>query len=196
MITDSKRFSNTIQAFDKANAQDPFTMMIDGKPYPKEVIYSKRMSEWLLKSYPNASEALQLATRCQHIGRWLLPRSEYPQGRVGYIKWRNALKEIHASKAEEIMDSFGYEKEIIDRVKFLVRKKNLKKDQETQALEDVICLVFLEFYFDDFASKHDEPKIIDIVKKTWVKMSAEGQELVSTIEFSDSSATLLKKALA
>lgn len=195
MIENTVRFINTIRDFDAANAEDPNQVSVEGRLVAKEVLYAQRMTDWLHKSYPNASETLQLATRCQHIGRWLIPRETYEAGRVGYIRWRNALKDLHEQKASEILVANGYDKLFIERVGFLIQKKNLKKDEETQALEDVICLVFLEYYLEDFSSKHDEEKVIDILQKTWVKMSENGQSLALTIPFPESIATIIKKAL-
>ena len=195
MVTNPERFTKTIQAFDKANAEDPHSVIVEGKSFPREVIYAKRMSEWLFKAYPNASEVLQLASRCQHIGRWKIARDTYPNGRVGYIQWRNELKVLHAETASAIVLDNGYDEELAKRLSFLVQKKNLRKDEETQALEDVICLVFLEHYFEDFASKHDEAKIIDIVQKTWKKMSTHAHDLALTVNYPEHIASILKKAL-
>ena len=145
---------------------------------------------------PEAPESLRLAARCQHICRWEIPRNSFPIGRTGYLTWRNELKKLHAAKAEEILTSVGYEDDVIEEVKFILLKKQLKKNEQTQILEDVICLVFLEFYFDAFAEKHSEEKIIDIVQKTWAKMSDKGHESALKLPFSPSGLSLVKKALA
>ncbi|WP_430428735.1 DUF4202 domain-containing protein [Maribacter litoralis] len=181
--------------FDEANKQDPNTEIFEGTTYPKEVLYGIRMTERLNAFDPNASEALRLTARCQHICRWEIPRESYEMNREGYLRWRQELKKFHATKAASILKDVGYDKETIDNVKFLLQKKQLKKNEETQTLEDVICLVFLEFYFEPFAYKHPEDKTIDILQKTWRKMSLKGQEAALKLPLSKFSLDLITKAL-
>ncbi len=145
---------------------------------------------------PNASEALQLTARCQHICRWEIARDSYEMNRAGYLKWRQDLKKYHAKKSSEILKEVGYDQETIDKVAFLLEKKQLKKNEETQILEDVICLVFLEFYFEPFAKKYEEDKLIDILQKTWRKMSDKGHQAALKLPLSDASLALVTKALA
>ncbi|MEP3372565.1 MAG: DUF4202 domain-containing protein [Maribacter dokdonensis] len=183
------------QQFDEANKQDPNTEVFEGTTYPKEVLYGIRMTERLNAFDPNASEALRLTARCQHICRWEIPRESYEMNREGYLRWRQELKKFHATKAASILENIGYDKETIDNVKFLLQKKQLKKNEETQTLEDVICLVFLEFYFEPFAHKHPEDKTIDILQKTWRKMSTKGQEAALELPLSKFSLDLITKAL-
>ena len=183
------------QQFDEANKQDPNTEGFEGTTYPKEVLYGIRMTERLNAFDPNASEALRLTARCQHICRWEIPRESYEMNREGYLRWRQELKKFHATKAASILEDIGYDKETIDNVKFLLQKKQLKKNEETQTLEDVICLVFLEFYFEPFAHKHPEDKTIDILQKTWRKMSTKGQEAALELPLSKFSLDLITKAL-
>lgn len=183
------------QQFDEANKQDPNTEVFEGATYPKEVLYGIRMTERLNAFDPNASEALRLTARCQHICRWEIPRESYEMNREGYLRWRQELKKFHATKAASILEDIGYDKETIDNVKFLLQKKQLKKNEETQTLEDVICLVFLEFYFEPFAHKHPEDKTIDILQKTWRKMSTKGQEAALKLPLSKFSLDLITKAL-
>ncbi|MGY5352297.1 DUF4202 domain-containing protein [Wenyingzhuangia sp. IMCC45533] len=190
------KFQKAITLMDEVNQQDPNKEEYEGVVYAKEYIYGIRMSERLDAFMPNAPESLKLAARCQHIGRWEIPRNSFPMDRVGYLKWRNELKKLHATKAEEILLTVGYDKEVIEEVKFMLLKKQLKKNELTQALEDVICLVFLEYYFDAFAAKHTEEKIVDIVQKTWGKMSESGHKAVLELPFSDTGLELIKKALA
>ncbi len=190
------KYTEAISLMDAMNKKDPNIETYKGTDYPKEYLYGIRMSNKLEDFMPDAPESLKLAARCQHICRWEIPRNSYPMDRVGYLKWRNELKKLHAQKAEEILSAVGYEQEVIDEVKFLLQKKQLKKNELTQALEDVICLVFLEFYFDDFAAKHNEEKMIDIVQKTWAKMSEKGHEAALQLPFSASGLALVQKALA
>ena len=190
------QLEKALQAFDLANSKDPNTEIVEGKNTPKEWIYGRRMSKVLNKFDSQASIALQLAARCQHICRWESPRSNYEMNRVGYLKWRSDLKKFHAQKASEILTKLGFDETIIERVAFLLQKKQLKRDQETQILEDVICLVFLEYYYEAFRQKHDDKKVIDIIQKTWKKMSKKGHQAALKITYSDKSLSLIQKALA
>lgn len=181
--------------FDVFNKQDPSQEELEGKSVPKEFAYAVRMSSRLDEYDPNASPAVKLAARCQHIGRWKIPRSSYPMDKVGYIKWRNELKKFHAETAGSIMEKHRVDRDLIDRVKFLVQKKDLKNDPETQTLEDVVCLVFLEHYLEEFAGKHPEDKLIDILAKTWRKMSPRAQKAALKIAYSDRIGRLLEQVL-
>ncbi|WP_394747646.1 DUF4202 domain-containing protein [Spongiimicrobium salis] len=194
-MSTSEKLNRAFALFDAANAQDPNTELWKGETHPKELLYALRMTEKLSDFAPEASEALQLTARCQHICRWEIPRDSYPMDRTGYLKWRQELKNFHADKAADILEEVGYDVEIIEKVRFLLTKKQLKKNEETQLLEDVICLVFLEFYFEDFAVKHDEAKIVDIVKKTWRKMSDQGREAALKLPLSENGLALIQKAL-
>lgn len=191
----SEKFQHAIALFDQANSKDPNTELCDGKSHPKELLYAERMTEVLQSFEPNASEAVQLAARCQHICRWERSRDSYEMNRTGYLLWRQELKKYHAQKAREILEKVGYTEAIIARVSFLVQKKQLKRDPETQLLEDVICLVFLRFYFDPFAAKYSEEKLIDIIQKTWRKMSEKAHQAALKIPFSKPSFALIAKAL-
>ena len=180
---------------DAENAQDPNSEIYQSNSYPKELLYSNRMYERLMDFYPNASEAVQIASKAQHICRWKMPRESYPMDRVGYLKWREDLKKFHAQTTAEILEKTGYSQEFIARVSFLIEKKLLKKDEETQLLEDVICLVFLEYYFDAFVQKHDREKMKNIILKTWNKMSENGHQEALKINFSEANLQLIKEAL-
>ncbi|MGI9387774.1 MAG: DUF4202 domain-containing protein [Methyloligellaceae bacterium] len=173
--SDMDRFETAIGAVDGANAADPNMILAGGAHRPAELVYSERMTETLNHLYPKASEALRLAVHAQHIQRWQIPRSDYPMNLQGYRRWRNDLKNFHAEKTAQLLKASGYDQELIGRVGSLVRKERLKTDEEAQALEDVACLVFLKHYFADFASKHDDEKLIGIVRKTWAKMSDTGR---------------------
>lgn len=188
-------FQNASLWIDAENAQDPNSETYQSKTYPKELLYSNRMYERLMDFHPNASEAVQIASKAQHICRWKVARESYPMDRVGYLKWREDLKKFHAKLTAEILEKAGYSQEFIDRVSFLIEKKLLKKDEETQLLEDVICLVFLEFYFDPFVHKHDREKMKNIILKTWNKMSEAGHQEALKINFSDTNLELIKEAL-
>jgi len=190
------RFETAIALIDKKNAEDINTYSVSGMEYPKELLYSQRMSRTLLQFNPNASKALQIAARAQHICRWKIARNEYPMDRVGYLKWREDLKQMHAKLTGEILKQVGFDDEFVDRVKAIVQKKLIKKNKESQTIEDVICLVFLDFYFDEFAAKHSDEKIIDILQKTWKKMSEDGHAAALKIKFSEKSLALVKEAIS
>lgn len=189
------RFEKAIQLIDQINAEDPTLETWKGKGFPKELLYSHRMTKKLGEFASDADEHLKIAARAQHIARWKIQRSAYPMDRTGYLTWREELKKFHAELASEILSQVGYEEEIISKVKFLIRKKQLKTDFETQILEDVVCLVFLEYYFEEFAEKHESEKIKDILKKTWNKMSDNGHKAALQLNFSPQSLRLIQEAL-
>lgn len=189
-------FQRAIHLIDTANAADPHRETWRGEEHPKELLYSQRMSERLAVFLPDASEALRLAARAQHIRRWTHPRSAYPMDRAGYHRWRTELKLFHAQQAGDILEEVGYDDDTIDRVQSLILKKRMRTDPESQALEDVVCLVFLEHYFLDFAQQHPEEKVIDILRKTWGKMSEAGQRAALELPLVAEARALVERALA
>lgn len=192
----SEKLLEAFKLFDAANVQDPNKESFEGKLYPKELLYAQRMTDILNEFEPDASEALKLTVRCQHICRWEIPRESYEMNRIGYLKWRQELKKFHAEKAITILRKVGYGEDIIDRVSFLLLKKQLKKDEETQTLEDVVCLVFLTYYYEPFLIKHDDDKISSILQKTWKKMSQKGHKAALALAFSERGTELVSKALS
>jgi len=195
MILHQTCFDEAIRLFDAANSEDPNQEIVDGQPYPKELLYGQRMSACLHNVAPNAPETVQLAARCQHIRRWTISRQDFPMDRPGYHQWRNTLKKYHAAQAGEILQRVGYDPETIQRVQALLQKQQLQLDPEVQLLEDVICLVFLQYYFLDFAARHAEEKVIDIVQKTWRKMTPEGHQLALQLSLPPEAQELIGKAL-
>jgi hypothetical protein len=189
------RLDEAFRQFDEANAEDPNTEMVDGKPLPKELIYAQRMSARLAAFAPDAPETVKLAARAQHIRRWEVPRDSYPEGRAGYLKWRTDLYKRHADLAAGIMRDVGYEDETVERVRTLLRKRGLKTDPDVQLMEDVICLVFLEHYFHDFAPKHDAEKLIPIVQKTWNKMTEQAHEAALQLDLAPNDLAVIQQAL-
>jgi len=187
----SPLYGAVIALIDAANAEDPLALTINGTSLPKEVVYANTHLEWVLKLNPEASELLRIAAKTQHICRWEMPRADYPMDRIGYLKWREALKHFHAEKAGELMTKVGYDPECIARVQSLNLKKNLKSDHECQTLEDALCLTFLELGFDDLIEKYDEAKIVSIVQKTSGKMSDSGRAMIGTITFSNAGQGIL-----
>ena len=195
-MIDTARFAEAIRLFDAANSEDPnLEPGPDSQLVPKELLYAQRMTACLDRVAPDAPEAVQLAARAQHIRRWHIPRSDYPMTRPAYHQWRNALKKYHAELAGQLMAQAGYEPEPIERVQQLLQKQRLKDDPEVQLLEDVICLVFLEYYFLPFAAQHPEEKVVEIVQKTWPKMTERGHALALQLPFTPEALALVKKAL-
>lgn len=189
------KFEIAIAKIDKKNAEDINKYHANGIDFSKELLYSQRMSQKLLQFNPQASEELQIAARAQHICRWKIARNEYPMDRVGYLKWRETLKKMHVELTAEILNDVGYNSNFINRVSFLISKKQIKKDEESQSLEDIICLVFLEYYFEEFSEKHEDDKLIEILKKTWVKMSDKGHEYALKLNLSSKGMALIKEAI-
>ncbi len=195
-----QRYLAAIAAFDQANGQDPNKELSAGKEYPKELLYAQRMTEMQERFAPEASEAVKLACRAQHIQRWKSPRSDYPMDKKGYMLWRTNLYKFHAETAGALMQHVGYDDAMIARVKTIVGKKELKTNPETQLMEDVVDLVFIEHYMMAFAAQHpeyDEAKWILIIKKTWDKMSASAQQfaLAGKIKLPQALVPLILKAV-
>ena len=180
------------ELIDDANSADPNQVDADGRQWPKELLYSERMSDMLERFNPDADEVMKLAIRAQHIERWKSPRKDYPEGRIGYLKWRKDLYKIQANTAAELMRQAGFDETGIERAWKAVAKKNIKGNPDTQLLEDVTDLVFMEHYMLEFVDKHpeySEEKWIEIIQKTWNKMSAEAQQ------FALSGAVILPQSL-
>jgi hypothetical protein len=196
MSDDGKRLNDVIAAIDDANAGDPNRIEVDGWPEPAELVYGRRMSETLARVAPNASEHLRIAARGQHIERWTSPRTRYPSGRAGYLKWRKDLQAFHAQRIGEIMAVHGYGADDIARVGALIRKERLKSDAETQLIEDVACIVFLQHYVADFLAKTDADKLADILAKTWNKMSPRGRDEADKLALPAPVKPLLEQGLA
>ena len=174
-----EHYRAAIAAFDQANAEDPNQEVADGNEYPRELLYARRMSEMQERFAPNASEAVKLPVRAQHIQRWKIPRKDFPMDRQGYLQWRTRLYKFHAQTAGDLMREAGYDEEMIERVMTIVSKKGLKVNPETQLMEDVGDLVFLEHYLSAFAAQHpeySEEKWMLIINKTWQKMSPRAHE--------------------
>ena len=192
----SARFDQVIAAIDAANGGDPNRIELDGAAAPAELVYGRRMSETLASMAPAASEHLRIAARGQHVERWTSPRKSFPEGRTGYLRWRNELKSFHARRVGEIMQAASYGADDIARVGALIRKERLKSDAEAQMLEDVACIVFLRHYLDEFMQKTDQDKLAGILAKTWNKMSALGHEHARALDLPAAVPALLERGLA
>ena len=200
-MSQQQAFAKAVELIDAANRADPNQETdADGMAWPKELLYSQRMAEMLQRYAPEADEVMKLAVRAQHIERWKSLRSDYPEGRQGYLNWRTDLYKYHADTAARLMAEAGYGEEDIARMKKAVGKRALKVNPDTQLLEDVIDLVFIEHYMLAFAGKHpeyDEEKWLDIIRKTWKKMSGRGQQfaLSGAIRLPEPLLPLIQKAI-
>ncbi len=190
------RFAAATRRFDEENSRDPNTETVADVNYPRELLYAQRLTEWVLKLAPDASEPLRLAARCQHLCRWQSPRSNYPMTRHGYLQWRADLKKFHAQKSGEILCAVGYDEATIAAVQALNLKKNFPADPDSRVLEDALCLVFLEFQFADLAAKTDADKVINALQKSWKKMSPTGHAWALKLPYAPRELALVQKALA
>jgi Domain of unknown function (DUF4202) len=181
------RFQAAISRIDAANAADP---------RGQELPYAQRLSAWVERLCPTAAEPLRLAARAQHLRRWESPRDSYPTGRIGYLRWREDLKQFHAEKAGEILAAVGYDAPTVDRVQQLIRKRNFPRDAEGRVLEDALCLVFLETQFTETVEKTGEEKMVVILQKTWRKMTPQAQQIALTLPMSAECRALVERALA
>jgi hypothetical protein len=194
-------FEKALALIDAANSEDPNQVTADGRTWPKELLYSHRMSDMLHRYSPDADDAIQLAIRAQHIQRWKSPRDAYPMDRIGYLQWRKDLYKIQAQTAANLLAEAGYGEDVIERVKTAVAKKGIKENPDTQLLEDVTDLVFIEHYMLEFAGKHpeyDEEKWLDIIRKTWKKMSDRAQRfaLSGSVKLPEPLIPLIQKAVS
>ena len=199
MIANIPRCEQAFVKFDAANAADPNQDVFEGVSYPKELLYSKRMTAMLKHFEPDASETLQLAARCQHICRWKISRNNYSMDRIGYKCWRTELYKFHGEITGGIMRAVGYDEEMIANVRALLRKEKLKTNPESQILEDIVGLVFLQYYLVDFVNKYshfEEEKLLNILRKTWKKMSEKSHKTALKFNFTSELRAVIHKVLA
>ncbi|MEX2476296.1 DUF4202 domain-containing protein [Marinobacter sp.] len=178
-MSQSDQLTCALAAIDRANREDPNREQVGEDHLPREYAYSQHMTRWLFALESSPSERMQIACRAQHIERWTLPRKEYPEGRKAYYQWRQACGRMHGRRAAEVMAGCGYPQDECDRVEVILTKRELRNDADTQLLEDVACMVFLERYFADFYQEkadYDREKWLRIVRRTWGKMSPRGHE--------------------
>lgn len=194
MVSPSEKFECAVAAFEAYHRKDPNIVVVDGVSHPSELLYTARVADRLNSFHPEANEVVKLAAHCQHIGRWEIPREEYPMDKKGYLQWRNAEKAHHSRIAAKILSECGYDQDAIERVQILLMKKELHSNADTQLLEDVVCLVFLEHYLEDFATKHSDEKVVDILRKTMRKMSAQGMKAVGTLQLTSKNRSLINRA--
>jgi len=189
------RFAAALRRFDELNAQDPNTELVNGVSRPRELLYAGRLTDWVLRLKPDASEPLRLAARCQHLCRWTIPRSRYPMDRAGYLRWRAELKTFHAEKSAEVLREAGYPEDMVAKVQALNLKKDFPNDPDSRVLEDALCLVFLEFQFAELAAKTADEKVINALRKSWQKMTEQAREEARKLRFGPREQTLLRRAM-
>ncbi len=195
-VSDPKLFLKTIGEIDLLNDDDPKRIAMEGRNVGYELYFATELTRWVLTLASDASEALMLAARGQHICRWMIPREDYTRDRTGYLKWRADLKKFHAHKMVTVLQMMGYAEAMQSRVADLNLKKGLKSDPECQVLEDALCLVFLEKQFAEFSEKTDEEKMVGILQKSWAKMSEAGRNAALGLKLSEACKALVGKALA
>lgn len=194
-MSEDERIARAYAGIDALNEGDSETLIVDGTPQKRSVAYGRRMTATLEGLERSPSAALRVAVRGQHVARFRLPRSSEPEGRVGYLRWRKRLAELHAELTGDAASAAGFDPETVERIRFLVQKKALQSDPETQTLEDCACLVFLRYEFAEFAGRTDEAKMIDILRKTWGKMSDRGHAAALALPLGDAEKALVVKAL-
>jgi hypothetical protein len=187
----SEPFERAIAMIDALHAQDPERELGE----PAELVYARRMTDALMRLQSAPSQALQLAVRAQHLCRWRMPRADHPAGKAGYLRWRIEQGKRHASLASETLRAAGCDETTIAKVADLIRKKDAARDPEAHALEDAACLVFLEHHFDGFARERDDAQLVEIVAKTWKKMSERGRELALGLPLSERARSIVASAL-
>jgi len=195
-ISDPQRFERALRRFDEENSRDPNMEVVGGLSQPRELVYAQRLTDWVLKLCPDASEELRLAARCQHLCRWMIPRDKYERTKAGYLRWRNELKKFHAQKAGEILREVGYDEEIIARVQGLNLKKDFPHTEASRVIEDALCLVFLQYQFAELAAKSTEEQMINALRKSWNKMTEAARAEAMKLNYAPRELELLQKALA
>ncbi|MCC7349705.1 MAG: DUF4202 domain-containing protein [Phycisphaerales bacterium] len=180
-MSQSARYQQALSLIDAAHAEDARQTTVDGRPIAVELLYAMRLTGWLNRLYPDAGESLLLAVRAQHLRRWRIPRDQYPMDRAGYLKWRKDLSQFHAQQAGELLRQVGYEEADIARIQSLVRRERLKSDPDSQAVEDVACLDFMEHDLEEFSAGRDEEQLRTILSRTWIKMSPLARQAAGSI---------------
>ncbi len=185
-----------VTAFSKANEEDPRRIDVAGKSRPFALVQAERRVAWLERLHPGPPAALLLAAHCQHLRRWTIERSRFEEGRLGYLKWRKALSKFHADEATKILEEAGVDQEVIDEVRVINMKQGLRSNPNTQTMEDVMCLVFLQYELEEFAERHDTAKVESILKKTWAKMSEAGRSAALGIDLAPQVSELVERAVS
>ena len=190
------RFAEAIARMDAVNAEDPTLLETPDGRRPKELRHAELMTHWVQRLRPDADEALLLAARGHHIRRWSVPRASYPAGRSGYLRWRTYLHHVHADEVGRILTDVGYDPDTIARVRRIVRKDDLRTDADVQTLEDALCLVFLSEQLETYATRLPDEKMVEVLRKSWTKMSPQGREFALTLDLGPAGSDLVGRALA
>lgn len=194
-MTSNLRLEQAFNAFDAINKTDPNTFSWQGQEWPREYFLAIKLTEWVLRLKPDAAEPLQLASRCQHIGRWQIPRGDYPEGRIGYLTWRKALAHHHADLASGILRGLTYEETVIERVQAIVLKRGIKQDADVQVMENALCLIFLQYQFESFRQENED-KIVGILQKSLLKMDDAGRQHALSLDYTPAGRAVVDQALA
>jgi len=194
-MTPASPLTQANAAFDAINRTDPNTFTWQGKDWPRELFLAEKLTEWVLILEPAASEPLQLAARCQHIGRWQIPRRDYPEGRIGYLTWRKALAHHHADTASTLLRQLDYDDHRIERVQAILLKRGIKQDADVQVMENALCLVFLQYQFESFRQENEE-KIVNIIQKSLLKMDEAGRQRALKLDYSPEGRAVIDEALS
>ena len=192
---DDAKFQRALSLFDDYNRLDPNQVEWKGERQPQEWLHARFLDEWVARLAPDAGVPLRLAARCQHVGRWEIPRNTYPAGRSGYLQWRNALKQHHADIAGRLITDAGHDREMVDAVLRIVQKQGIKSDPEVQCMENALCLVFLEHQYDDFCRRYPD-KVVSVLRRTWNKMDDAGRAAAQGLALSAEGRRHLLAALA
>ena len=191
----SAQLRQALDRIDEINGADPHEIQVRGESRPKELTHAAMVSAWIERLRPDADDALRIAAHGHHVRRWAISRGEYPRGRRGYLRWRQALQELHAATLGEVMTETGYDAAAIERAQNLVRKKNLRRDPDVQALEDALCLVFLETQLGEFRARQPDDRVAEILRKTWDKMSARARALAVELDLAPDDRRFLQRVL-
>jgi len=192
----SDRYVAAIAAIDRANAQDPNELVHDGVARPKELLHGEMMTEWVLRLDPDADEPQLLAARAHHFRRWAYPRSEFPDGRSGYLKWRTRAKQSQADEVGELLITHGYGPDTVERVGTIIRKERRTTDPAVQTHEDALCLVFLDTQLESLADRLGDDEVVAVLVKTIPKISARGIDAIGHLALSGRGAALVGRAVA
>jgi len=188
------RVARAHAAIDTVNADDPHTIVVHGVERPKEQAHAEMACAWVRRLVAEPSDALLVAARAHHVGRWSLARDAYPAGRKGYLRWRKALQQRHAATVRAILEAQDWPDAEIARVEDLVRKRRLGRDAEAQAFEDALCLVFLETQLAQVADQLEDDHTVDVLRKTMKKMSADALALAAGLPLDPRGRALLARA--
>lgn len=191
----SDRYVTAVSIIDSANAEDPNQVTVRGERLPLALAHGQLAAQWVARLAPDADEALLLAARAHHLRRWEVPRSSYPEGRAGYLRWRRDQKDRHAEQVAELLGTAGYDEATIHRVQTLVRRQRLDTESGTQTVEDAACLVFLETQLVEVSGQLERDHLIEVVNKTARKMSPAALALVDEVPLGDEARQILADAL-